>query len=198
VSDAPQGSGWWQASDGRWYPPESHPGPWVREPEAPPGSSPFGTGQPGIPVPPHVEGEHQPGITRPLEWAVVIGGAVLITIGSVLPWATLPLPFLGGEFSVNGTEGDGMFTLIIGFVVILFGIVGLNGRLGLGMTIASLIGATLALVTGIIDVTHMSRISSDAGEGAGLVNPSPGVGLILVLIGAAVSIIGAAILLVRR
>jgi hypothetical protein len=25
VSDAPQGEGWWQASDGRWYPPEQHP-----------------------------------------------------------------------------------------------------------------------------------------------------------------------------
>jgi hypothetical protein len=25
MSDAPQGSGWWQASDGRFYPPEQHP-----------------------------------------------------------------------------------------------------------------------------------------------------------------------------
>ena len=23
MSDAPQGAGWWEASDGRWYPPES-------------------------------------------------------------------------------------------------------------------------------------------------------------------------------
>ena len=26
VSDAPQGPGWWQASDGRWYPPQATPG----------------------------------------------------------------------------------------------------------------------------------------------------------------------------
>jgi hypothetical protein len=26
MSDTPQGPGWWQASDDRWYPPESHPG----------------------------------------------------------------------------------------------------------------------------------------------------------------------------
>lgn len=26
MSDAPQGDGWWQASDGRWYAPEQHPG----------------------------------------------------------------------------------------------------------------------------------------------------------------------------
>jgi hypothetical protein len=27
MSDVPQGSGWWQASDGKWYPPELRPGP---------------------------------------------------------------------------------------------------------------------------------------------------------------------------
>ena len=26
MTDQPQGDGWWQASDGRWYPPEQHPG----------------------------------------------------------------------------------------------------------------------------------------------------------------------------
>ena len=26
VSDSPQGPGWWQASDGKWYPPEQAPG----------------------------------------------------------------------------------------------------------------------------------------------------------------------------
>src|SRR3954464_9785700 len=26
MSDATQGPGWWQASDGKWYPPEQHPG----------------------------------------------------------------------------------------------------------------------------------------------------------------------------
>jgi len=43
VSDAPQGPGWWQASDGKWYPPET----------APPGASPYASpspyGAPGYP-----------------------------------------------------------------------------------------------------------------------------------------------------
>lgn len=49
MSDAPQGPGWWQASDGKWYPPESAP--------PPAGGSPYGapgypaTGYPGA-VPP--------------------------------------------------------------------------------------------------------------------------------------------------
>lgn len=43
MSEIPQGWGWWQASDGKWYPPESHPsvrGP--QPPALPPLSSPVG------------------------------------------------------------------------------------------------------------------------------------------------------------
>jgi hypothetical protein len=35
MSDVPQGEGWWQASDGRWYPPTQAPGP--LPPPPPPG-----------------------------------------------------------------------------------------------------------------------------------------------------------------
>lgn len=34
MSEQSQGPGWWRASDGRWYPPETHPG--YRPPEPPP------------------------------------------------------------------------------------------------------------------------------------------------------------------
>ncbi|MGI8662038.1 MAG: hypothetical protein ACR2LQ_02365 [Acidimicrobiales bacterium] len=44
MADVAQGPGWWQASDGRWYPPELHPG----APAAPPGPPPE---QPAWPVP---------------------------------------------------------------------------------------------------------------------------------------------------
>ena len=36
MSDASQGPGWWQASDGRWYPPSAQPGP-ARPTSGPPG-----------------------------------------------------------------------------------------------------------------------------------------------------------------
>ncbi len=38
MSDSPQGPGWWQASDGRWYPPEQSPG--LAQPVPP---TPYGT-----------------------------------------------------------------------------------------------------------------------------------------------------------
>ncbi|HWJ98465.1 MAG TPA: DUF4190 domain-containing protein [Acidimicrobiales bacterium] len=42
MSDAPQGPGWWQASDGKWYPPTAQPG--TPRPPAAPGPSPYGPG----------------------------------------------------------------------------------------------------------------------------------------------------------
>jgi hypothetical protein len=200
VSDAPQGPGWWQASDAKWYPPETHPGAWVREPEGPPSGSSFGVGQPGIPVPPVVGADDQHrGISRPIEWAIVIGGAILVAIGSVLPWASVAVPF-NGQLDIAGTEGDGMFTLVLAFAVILLGVVGLNGRLGVGVSIAALVGSAAALITGLVDITHIARIGGDNLNlfGTEFAGPSVGVGLVLVLIGAAVSILGTVILLVRR
>ncbi|MEJ5255891.1 MAG: hypothetical protein WHS89_11115 [Acidimicrobiales bacterium] len=42
MSDTPQGPGWWQASDGKWYPPEQAPG-------AQPASTPAAAGTGGFP-----------------------------------------------------------------------------------------------------------------------------------------------------
>ena len=40
MSDASQGPGWWQASDGKWYPPESHPSAMTNPAPADPGPRP--------------------------------------------------------------------------------------------------------------------------------------------------------------
>ena len=57
MSDTAQGSGWWQASDGRWYPPDARPGV-PPPPEAasagwssPPGGSGSGWGTPSSSTP---------------------------------------------------------------------------------------------------------------------------------------------------
>lgn len=47
MSDFSQGPGWWQASDGRWYPPQQAappaPGPWGAAPPAAGYAQPYGT-----------------------------------------------------------------------------------------------------------------------------------------------------------
>ncbi|HEY0639283.1 MAG TPA: hypothetical protein VGD67_16655 [Pseudonocardiaceae bacterium] len=46
MSEAPQGPGWWQASDGRWYPPHTHP---AAAPAAHPGAAGQAYAAPGRP-----------------------------------------------------------------------------------------------------------------------------------------------------
>jgi hypothetical protein len=50
-----------------------------------------------------------------IKWGVV-GGGILMAIGSFLPWAQ------AGIFSVAGTSGDGVITLVAGIVVALIGV----------------------------------------------------------------------------
>ena len=42
MSDMNQGEGWWQASDGKWYPPESHPDYLASPPGPVPAANPPG------------------------------------------------------------------------------------------------------------------------------------------------------------
>lgn len=55
MSDQPQGTGWWQASDGKWYPPSQAPQPPTAPPPPPTGPSPagppMGVPQPGMAYP---------------------------------------------------------------------------------------------------------------------------------------------------
>ena len=48
MSDVSGGAEWWQASNGKWYPPERHPN--YRKPEAPVASSPAFIGTPDTPA----------------------------------------------------------------------------------------------------------------------------------------------------
>src|ERR1700744_2684170 len=57
MTNAPQGPGWWQSSDGNWYPPEQDPSrtaPPPPAPAGPPGYQPGAqsTGAPATPVAP--------------------------------------------------------------------------------------------------------------------------------------------------
>ena len=58
MSEQPQGSGWWRASDGRWYPPQPYPGPSQpypgpgQQPYPGPGQQPYPSSAPQQPYPP--------------------------------------------------------------------------------------------------------------------------------------------------
>jgi hypothetical protein len=88
MSDVSQGEGWWQASDGKWYPPQAATPPpaWAPPPGyGPPGYGPPGYGPPGYGPPAY--GAPAPG-TEGMAIGSLISGIVGVTlcplVGSVL------------------------------------------------------------------------------------------------------------------
>jgi len=123
-TQGPPGPGWWQASDGNWYPPESAPG------YAPtPGPAPWGP--PGIPP---VPGGMPPG--APVQGnALAVTALVLGIVGLVFCW----VPFLG---------------VVLGILALIFGIIGARrGRVRVskrGQARAGWIMGSITIVLGII------------------------------------------------
>jgi hypothetical protein len=102
MSDRPEGPGWWIASDGNWYPPESHPGALPPPPPAP--------AYPVERVPAAVH------VVEPVRVAVEKPGA--------LPPAdpTIPAFRAGGTFSVapppeRAIDSSGLPTFVTGMPV---------------------------------------------------------------------------------
>jgi hypothetical protein len=109
---------------------------------------------------------------------IAIAGAILVIIGSLLPWATVDTPF--GSVSKNGTEGDGVISLILGVFIILGALFRFN-RPGNRPWIA-FVFAVLALALGIFEYVD---ISSDASSiSGGFVDASVGIGVYVVILGA--------------
>lgn len=80
MSDSTQGPGWWQASDGKWYPPESHPdaAPHVPPPPAAPMIPPAHAPSPQIATSPVPNDPRKPWWRR--WWAIALGVLILLFV----------------------------------------------------------------------------------------------------------------------
>lgn len=145
MTNAPQGPGWWQASDGNWYPPEQNPSrtaPPPPAPAGPPGYQPGtqSTGTPATPVAPQswsppppaapqypappgypapggqTFGNAQAGFTAGL--AKVPLGAWLLFGGFVVAVISLFFPLVTANF--NGQTGSASFWSEGGVVYVIF------------------------------------------------------------------------------
>ena len=159
MSDAPQGPGWWQASDGKWYPPEQAPG---AQPGADPGAG--GPGGPyGTPATPGVGGEasatdaigygwkkftENPG---PIVIAALVGWVVFAVVAGIGYFVYAVVLGVGsggtecdfnsaGNFVCNDT-GAGFFTtfilgsLVLGFMMTLAGYLFQYFLIRIGLTV---------------------------------------------------------------
>ena len=107
----------------------------------------------------------------------MLGGAVLVAIGSVAPWATSPLT------SANGTSGDGVITLI---AAVVLGAVAVATRAG---RVLELLAILVAGGVGIYDFIHIHQaVQSATFDGVQV--DHVGWGLYVVIIGAVVALGG--------
>lgn len=110
-------------------------------------------------------------VRTPQALTIVSGGA--IAVGSLLPWVTATHMF--GRTSLAGTDGDGVFTLIIGVTVALLAWLRFDSS---GGQAGVLIGCALA---GIIGMNVLGNLSDSSSQH---VLSSVGAGLYIMLIGA--------------
>jgi hypothetical protein len=143
MSDVSQGPGWWLASDGKWYPPES-------ESHSPSAQVPAATR-----------------FTKRTWENIVIGGLAVGALGLILPWVS------AGFLSANGLDtGDGrlygILLLATAFLVVMWRRRGVR-MLGY----FALAGALLMAAVAVYDVIHVSTSHGPLGisvsPGVGLI-----------------------------
>lgn len=103
MSDRSQGEGWWLASDGRWYPPES------RLPSPPPAA-------PTAPVAQRTNGLAIASLVLGLVWVYWIGSILAIIFGHVA------LSQIKKSGSTQGGRGMAIAGLVLGYVSIVLSI----------------------------------------------------------------------------
>ena len=115
---------------------------------------------------------------------VGIGGGVLAVIGAFLPWAS----FMG--MSVNGLDGDGAITLILGAAagaVILLREWEQVDQIGVGVL------GLLTLGIGYMDYSDIDSLASGSQTSGLSLSISPGIGLYLTILGGILMLAAAAL-----
>jgi hypothetical protein len=162
--------GWWQASDGRWYPPTSQPA------VAP---------SPAAPPPP------APSLVNKTPGVILLVSGGLAILGSFLPWISLTAPFVG-TITRSGLDGggDGLLTAGLGAALGVLGLVQLQREASRSTLIA---GILLCLALGALTAFEFSDASSrfaTANASSDLIVTSYGSGLYVLAVAAVVGIVG--------
>ncbi len=153
MSDVPEGPGWWQASDGKWYAPELHPN-YLPAPPAP--------AQPGFVRPPLVASAGLPA-RRTLskgQWTQVVALAFGF-VGLLMSWGTVLFVSVSG---LDTDDGKLFGALLILAALCLFWRVS-------GSSVVSAVLLLVAWITlvalGIYEIGHISS-SQVVSVGTGL------------------------------
>src|SRR5664280_1378286 len=186
MSDTSQGSGWWQASDGKWYAPESNPdytppSPVSSVEASAVGSKPVVTSS----ASPGAKGE---GAARtmptPKQW-VMIGACAVGILGTLTTWITANAGFF--SVSVNGiSSDDGKIAVVLALLATVATLVNIwKPRRVLAFASVILFG-----LLAILSIYEIVNISSKSYSGDGMtISASVGIGVYLCLLGGVAGVV---------
>jgi len=121
---------------------------------------------------------------------VVIAAALAVIVGSIGPWATVTIAFLG-QMKLSGQSCDGEYTVWGGVIAgLLMGAVCLNPRRA-GIAALSALLMLLVAGIGIYDWMNVNDAVSDARGERFVASASVGWGLVMVTIGGLIGAIAA-------
>jgi len=120
---------------------------------------------------------------------IIWGGAALVVLGSFLPWAKLTAPFIG-TITKNGTEGDGVITLVLGLVVA--GLAALLLRTPPMVAVKGGLIGMAAIIAAIVvyDAIDAAQKFAEIEAKSDMITTSLGVGLYVVGLGAVGVLVG--------
>lgn len=153
--DLSDGSGWWEASDGRWYPPVD------RRPPPPVSYLPPDTSD-----------------TTPAGAWLAIAGGVLMATGTLLPWVTVAGVISRNGFQMGTNESvtiDGPVCLILGLVTVVIGITRLTrstmprflqrSSIATGIIVGVVLAADYAGIHGLVNQIGKGGFIASIGYG---------------------------------
>ena len=215
MSDVRPGEGWWQATDGRWYPPELLPdqhlvrdrtGATVLTRPAPPTGATARAAAPpashedvGGAIDSHTElylGRPDGLQNRPAAW-LALAGATMILLGAILPWATRTIA-VGGETELGwrdagGELGAGFYVALLAVTVMTVSVRCMAGSYSREWRMALVGLATTTVVLAAVEAVRIFQAIDEVKHlTRGNVSLAPGPGLALVVVGSLVVLAGAA------
>jgi hypothetical protein len=207
MNDTPQGPGWWQAADHKWYPPEQHPdnagqvsgfsagaAPQAWPPPGPNAPGPRAEPAPDGPAMAKAFGARLSGTA----W-LLLGGLVVAVVATFLPFATISYKVFGSllgshEVSANGAAQFAVFLLAgvaawLAWPVLSGSPMEPNRLIGLSV-VTFLLGALM-----LVWFANVSSSNSDAGD---IADVTPGFGLLLYGVGVVVIAVSVVRLWIQR
>lgn len=113
-------------------------------------------------------------------------GAVLLIVGSLLPWMIVNTMF--GRISVRGTASAGLYTIVLGGILSLVGLFR-RGKPTKRFSIFGFVLALLALLVSGFNLVSGLRFTPDLAQG--VLTARVGIGIYMVLIGSVIAAVAA-------